>query len=151
MKRQETVARLFKKQTDAKSAQQYEVFELVQVFAEVNIPLEKLDHPSLKTYLQTKVPNLGFLPSSRHLRADYLDKVFANHNQNLKELLRSADGITVVADEASDSQGRFVLHILLIPWLQQNESLQPYLDEVKFLKSTNATTVSQSILTYLAL
>ena len=59
--------------------------------------------------------------------------------------------ITVVADEASESQERFALYILLILQMQQNEPLQPYLAEVKFLESTNATTVSQSKFTCPAL
>ena len=76
--RQETVAGLFKKQTNAKSAQHHKVFELVQVFAcRSKYSIGKAGSSVIESlgYLQTKLPNLGLLPSSRHLRGDYLDKV----------------------------------------------------------------------------
>lgn len=150
-KRQATVAGMFSRHTLARDERNVSVYELVEAFTAANIPLEKLDHPSLRKYLQSNVTNLGLLPASQHLRTDYQTKVFSNHKQQLKELLSAAPSVAVVTDEANDSQDRSCLHILFIPGIKTPQaSLTAYLAEVVYLKQVNGVTVSQAILTCLA-
>ena len=52
VKRQMTVTSLFDRHTAARDARNVAVFDLVEVWTEANIPLEKLDHPRLHSYLQ---------------------------------------------------------------------------------------------------
>jgi hypothetical protein len=146
-KKQATVAGMFSRQTEARDARNVAVFELVEAFTEANIPLEKLDHPSLHAYLQTHVKNLGQLPASQHLRTDYQQKVFSNHKQELKAFLSAAPSVAIVTDEASDSQDRFGLHILFIPEIDAATecSTFAYLADIIYLDKVNAVTVSQAV------
>lgn len=87
--------------------------ELVKAFNNVNIPHNKLDHPTLREYLQTNIKNIGQLPNSANLRRDYLLKVF-DFNQEKQMRVKMADSVVLVTDEASYVQDRFVLHVVFI-------------------------------------
>jgi len=148
-KKQATVAGMFSRHTEARDARNIAVFDLAEAFTAANIPLEKLDHPSLHSYLQNHIPNLGLLPVSQHLRTDYQQKVFENHKEQLKAVLSAASSVAIVTDEASDAQDRFGLHILFIPEVDTTSELSPaaYLADIVYLEKVNAVTVSQAVLT----
>ena len=135
-----------------RDARNFAVFDLVDAFTAANIPLEKLDHPSLHSYLQNHISNLGLLPVSQHLRTDYQQKVFKNHKKQLKAVLSAASSVAIVTDEASDTQDRFGLHILFIPEVDTTSELSPaaYLADIVYLEKVNAVTVSQTVLTCVA-
>ena len=98
------------------------------------------------------VSNLGLLPASQHLHTDYQQKVFSAQTERLKEVLTSAQSVAIVADEASDSQDRFGLHILFIPGMDGSSECGPaaYLADIVYLEKVNALTVSQSVLACVA-
>ena len=89
-------------------------FELVEAFVTANIPLNKLDNFKSNTYLKANIPNMGTLPSLQQLRMHYLPKVFEIYQTETKAKVLQASSLAVVADEASDIQDCFVLHILFI-------------------------------------
>jgi len=73
--------------------------------------------------------------------------VFDHHRQELKELLAAAPSVTIVTDEASDSQDRFGLHILYIPQMSNDSGdLTAYLGDIVYLDQVNGQTVSQAII-----
>lgn len=143
---------MFSRQTEARDARSVATFELVEAFPEANVPLEKLDHPSLHSYLHNHNPNLGVLPASQHLHTDYQQKVFSNHKEQLKALLSIAPSVAIVTDEASDVQDGFGLHILFIPEVDAMSEFSPAacLADVIYLEKVNAVTVKQAVLTCVA-
>lgn len=118
------------------NSRKVEVFELISTFAVANISLEKLDHPALKTYLQSKVSKLGTIFSSQHLRSDYLDKIFVLHRQELTDIYKNVPSLTVICDEVSDSQGRFGLQILFVPQVNKSGAKKLFLAYLIFLDTT---------------
>ena len=147
-KKQTTITGAFKAVSESRNARNHAQFELVEAFTAANIPLNKLDHPKLKEYLQTNVKNLGALPCVSHLRRDYLPKVFDVNHDELKARVEAATSVVVVTDEASDSQDRFVLHILFILPVTSSDETQMKAVTVDLvnLENVNATTVSQAII-----
>lgn len=147
-KRQATISGAFKRATEARDSRNVAHFELVEAFTVANIPLYKLDHPKLHEYLQKNVSNLGSLPQSNQLRDHYQPKVFDVLEDELKDKVASATSIVVVTDEASDSQDRFVLHVLFV--LPVSNASQNQMDvltmDLVYLDKVNATTVSQAVL-----
>lgn len=150
-KKQATISGVFRRMTDARDSRNVVHFELVEAFTAANIPLNKLDHPKLNAYLKTNIANMGSLPSSQQLRCHYLPKVFDIHKQELLAKIATATSLSVVTDEASDSQDRFVLHILFI--LPVSDADQIHMDVITaalvYLDKVNATTVSQAIINVL--
>ena len=147
-KKQATITGSFQKVTDSRDARNIAHFELVEAFTAANIPLNKLDHPKLKEYLQTNVKNVGTLPSSSQLRNHYLPKVFDVNHDEFKARVAAASSIVVVTDEASDSQDRFVLHVLFVlPVTSSDETqMEAVTVDLVYLEHVNATTVSQTII-----
>ncbi|KAL1373681.1 hypothetical protein pipiens_018518 [Culex pipiens pipiens] len=117
-------------------------------FASANIPLYKLDHPKLRDYLSRNVKNLGVLPQSTTLRSQVLPKVFDVAQQELRERVAAASSIVIAADEASDQQDRFILHIVFILPVTsgQQDKMEAVTADLVFLDKVNATTVSRAII-----
>lgn len=127
-------------------------FELVEAFCAANVPLHKLDHPKLREYLQSSVKNLGQLPNSSHLRKEYLPKVFDQNQKELEARVKTSTSIAIITDEASDSQDRFVLHVIFVlpVTTSEQEKMEAVTADIIYLEHVNATTVSQSIIKTLA-
>ena len=105
---------------------------------------KKLDHPKLREYLQTNVKNLGQLLISAILRTDYLPKVFDLNLERLKTRIEGAKSVVVVTDEASDSQDRFVLHVIFVLPVTSSdqEKMEAVTADIIYLDHVNATTVN---------
>jgi hypothetical protein len=178
LKRQCTIVSAFNRQTEARDSRNVGLFELVEAFTLSNIPLNKLDHPKLHEYLQVRervnfrsiqktfvtseffldlqanIKNMGLLPTATVLRHDYLPKVQEVLQEELRAKVSSATSISIVTDEASDSQDRYVLHILFIPQILSTSStsfletstLEVLCVDLVYLEVVNATTVSQAIM-----
>ena len=147
-KKQATISGVFKKLTEACELRNTAHFELVEVFTAANVPLNKIDHLKLNTYLKANISNLGSLPFSQQLRSHYLPKVFEMHKQDLLAKIAAADSLSIVTDEASDSQDCFVLHVLFI--LPITTADQTHMEAVTaafiYLERVNAIIVSQAII-----
>ena len=147
-KKQATISGVFKKLTEACELRNTAHFELVEVFTAANVPLNKIDHLKLNTYLKANISNLGSLPFSQQLRSHYLPKVFEMHKQDLLAKIATADSLSIVTDEASDSQDCFVLHVLFI--LPITTADQTHMEAVTaafiYLERVNAIIVNQAII-----
>uniref|UniRef100_H3BB73 HAT C-terminal dimerisation domain-containing protein n=1 Tax=Latimeria chalumnae TaxID=7897 RepID=H3BB73_LATCH len=92
--------------------------------------------------------NVGIIPSSSHLRQFYLPRVFENHVTKIKEKLKTCNGISIVTDETTDAEDRFVLNILgVLSELECERKLKlnVLLLDCAVLESVNFKTVSQAI------
>ncbi|EDS25714.1 p20-CGGBP [Culex quinquefasciatus] len=94
------------------------------------------------------VKNLGVLPQSTTLRSQVLPKVFDVAQQELRERVAAASSIVIAADEASDQQDRFILHIVFILPVTsgQQDKMEAVTADLVFLDKVNATTVSRAII-----
>jgi hypothetical protein len=151
-KQQATIVGSFQRITESRDSRNLAHFELVEAFVASNIPLNKLDHPKLREYLQANVKNLGALPTSSLLRSQYLPQVFEVNHQELKERVAAAPSVVVVTDEASDAQDRFVLHVLFVlPVTSATDvQMEAVTVDLVYLDEVNNTTVSQTIIQTLA-
>lgn len=114
--------------------------DLLKAFAEADIPIWKLNHPSLKglmeKYMKRAVPSRSTLENK-----------FAALYQEVTSDIRQYIGdnkVYFVLDETTDSEGRYVLNILV--GSLNGEYSPPALLSTIFLEATNATTVSQAFL-----
>uniref|UniRef100_H3A8A2 HAT C-terminal dimerisation domain-containing protein n=1 Tax=Latimeria chalumnae TaxID=7897 RepID=H3A8A2_LATCH len=145
VKKNKTIASLFKKTTESSETRHLATVELVDAFASANIPLEKLDHPKLREFIQRNVQNAGSLPSANKLRQDYLPKIFATHFEDIKSLLNSCESFAIISDESTDEQDSYVLHVLFAEDVQTGK-LTTILADCVYLDAVNYTTVSQAII-----
>ncbi|XP_067875707.1 uncharacterized protein [Heterodontus francisci] len=149
--KKQTVSSLFKKSTESSENRQLLTMELVDAFASANIPLEKLDHPKLRVFIQRNVQNGGCLPSANKLRQDYLPKVFATHCEEMKSQINACESFAIVCNESTNEQNNYVLHVLFDFMSDKAEDVQSgklttVLANCVYLEAVNSTTVSQAIL-----
>ncbi|XP_067868695.1 uncharacterized protein [Heterodontus francisci] len=150
-KNQATLSSLFKKSTESSENCQLVSLELVDAFASANIPLEKLDHPKLRVFIQRNVQNGGCLPSANKLQKDYLPKVFGTYCEEMKTQINACESFAIICDESSDEQDNYVLHVLFDFMSGKAEDVQSgklttVLADCIHLEAVNYTTVSQAII-----
>ena len=111
-----------------------------------NIPLSKSDHPILRNFLNTRVRNGGAIPGRCQLQTTYLPDVYKGERELLKKNL-AGKKISIIFDEMSDDEGRFVLNVLFAPLEINNLGrITSYLADTLFLQKTNHATVSQAVI-----
>ncbi|XP_003737220.1 uncharacterized protein LOC100900147 [Galendromus occidentalis] len=150
-KLQETVSNMFEKQTDQRMQRRVELMSLVKEFCGANIPLNVIDRPALKSYLEANLSGIGSIPTSRNLRQNYLPKIFELHLKELKTLLRNASSIALVCDETTDPEDRYIFNLLAVDCSESSPSqpghkLRALLLNSVVLDSTNHKTVSETVL-----
>ena len=102
--------------------------DLSETLLKANIPLEKLDHPAIRDFIERRVPGAGSIPSARNVRQWYLPKI---NTEELNLIMEEADGVIVTVDETSDNvTERSVLNLIFTP--------------------VNVNTVEQSTVSYIA-
>lgn len=85
------------------------VKDLVKIFAEANIPLEKVNvlQPFLKKYCREG----GAIPQADALRRNYLPGIYQQHIEDLKEYFQTK-AVSIIVDETTDSRARSVVNVL---------------------------------------
>uniref|UniRef100_H3AE97 DUF659 domain-containing protein n=1 Tax=Latimeria chalumnae TaxID=7897 RepID=H3AE97_LATCH len=122
--------------------------KLTEAFCAANVPLKTLDNVNLKEYLECNLKNVGIIPSSSHLWQFYLPRVFKNHVTEMKEKLKTCNGISIVTDETTDAEDRYVLNklgVLSELKCERELKLNVLLLDCVVLDSVNFKTVSQAI------
>uniref|UniRef100_H3AWL3 HAT C-terminal dimerisation domain-containing protein n=1 Tax=Latimeria chalumnae TaxID=7897 RepID=H3AWL3_LATCH len=145
---EKTVSELFEVKTDEQLQRRMELFKLTEAFCAANVPLKTLDNINLMEYLECNLKNVGIIPSSSHLRQFYLPRVFENHVTEIKEKLKTCNGISIVTNETTDTEDRYVLNILgVLSELECERELKlnVLLLDCVVLESVNFKTVSQTI------
>lgn len=83
----------------------------------------------------------------------YLTEVTVKHIQSTKSALAKYDSISVVADEATDAQDKYILHIFICTWQLERPSYAPFPNRAcsaqggKFF-STVSQAVAKAIVNY---
>lgn len=106
-----------------------------------NIPLNKLNHPNFKTFLEKYCKKE--IPDESSIRKSTLDKVYLETISKIKTQLEN-NFIYFVVDETTDVCGRYIAN-LLVGVLSEKTPSKPYLIAVKELEKTNNVTISRFI------
>lgn len=143
-KRQSTIIGGFEVQKRVKMEKETFVEDTVKMCLKANIPMHKLDHPAVRSYLKKYVPGSGNLPSGDTLRRKYVPLCGIAEKEETKEKLKNQP-VVVVADETSDKQGRCVFAVLFKTVNAEPEQ-SCFLASVYFLDAANGSTCSQAIM-----
>ncbi|XP_064483592.1 uncharacterized protein LOC135396511 [Ornithodoros turicata] len=108
-----------------------------------NIPIEKTDHPKVRTFLQKRVTNGGSVPLAKNLR-NRLPELFAKHQSALKGMFSGAT-VSVVIDETTDNRAKSVVNALFVKASSTGDSLQPVLVDVTFTNEVNAAVIGRIV------
>lgn len=112
--------------------------DLAQTFIEANIPLKKLNHPSLKSFMEKYIKRI--IPNESTLRKDFVEPLYNKTIEKIKTTVGN-NAVYFILDETTDSLNRYVLNILVGPL--NGYSTKTMLLCTKFLTKTNHSTVSQ--------
>ncbi|XP_070506833.1 uncharacterized protein [Chironomus tepperi] len=143
-KRQSSIVNAFEQQKRAKLENDNFVHDVVKTFLDANIPLEKLDHPSVRQFFSKYIAGSGCLPMATNLRTKVVPNIGQEQKNEIKAHLRNKS-VVVVADETSDRLGRCVFAVLLRT-IEADRTQNCYLASVNFLDTANSTTCSQAII-----
>lgn len=113
--------------------------DLCKMMLEANIPLNKVAHPSVVTFIEKHTKHSA--PNQSTLRKNYVSHL---HEGMLKELQSKADGkqIWVTLDETTDVEQRMVANFVFGILGDENERGKSYLLNVAQLEKTNANTIA---------
>ena len=137
--RLQTVHSVLKCRTDAESSRKELATDLSEALVAANIPVEKLDHPAIRRFLEKRVPGAGAIPTANRIRQWYLPTLQKAHDAELYKILSQADGIILTVDESSDNvTERSVLNLVMTPIVADKASTkvvsylgdQIYLDKI---------------------
>ena len=87
------------------------VLDFTQMMVAADIPLEKTS--KLKPFLVKYCKQGGTLPQNKTLRTDYVPKLYTEHVEQLKKLLKD-EPVAIVADETTDVRDHSILNVLAI-------------------------------------
>ena len=128
--RLQTLKTVVNARTDAEYSRKEVAIDLAEALLCANIPLEKLDHPAIRRFIDNRIEGAGSIPQSSSVRRWYLPTIQKAHEDELQHILDTSDGIMLIVDETSDNvTERSVLNILLTP--------------------VNATTTTEKVVSYL--
>lgn len=114
---------------------------LVEAWAEADIPLEKLD--KFRGFLNTYCKEGGCIPAANTLRRSYLPKVFETHLESLRHIF-SEKPVAIIIDETMDVKGRSTVNTLF------SYRGITKLVSVDFLQTVNYSTIGGLVLRLLA-
>ena len=109
---------------------------ITKTFMESNIPLSKLNHPSVKQFIKEFTEFECIDESSA--RKSYVDRVYSAKLEKLQQVVRDKY-LYLILDETPDCRNRMVLNIM-VGVLEHDEELlkPPYLLSTVFLKACNS-------------
>ncbi|KAG2457022.1 CGBP1 protein, partial [Polypterus senegalus] len=119
-KRQSTITGCNEQSTAAKDTL---VMELVEAFMAANIPLEKVDNPTMRSFMQKNPKGGGGIPQANTLRELYVTRIFNQQQANIIAKL-AGQKVVVIANETTDVVGRYAVNVLIQPLLNQMNAQQ---------------------------
>lgn len=113
--------------------------DLCSAMLSANIPLNKLNNESFKSFLVKYTGNI--IPAVTTLRKGYVDEIY---NETLIKIRNAVidKKIWVSIDETTDSLGRFVAHVI-IGTLETDKPGQTFLLNSEVLPKTNNSTIAK--------
>ncbi|KAJ8883566.1 hypothetical protein PR048_015410 [Dryococelus australis] len=118
------------------------------MFLGANIPLEKADDDSVRSWLQKYAPGAGDIPTAGVLREIYLPKIGEASCDQVKRAVENQK-VVLLANETTDKKGRFIF-IILICILTSASGDRLFVGGVTELDNANGTECSCAILSVLA-
>jgi len=114
-------------------------YKIVKAFLESDIPLYKLNHPSLKSFLEEYMKRS--LPEASTARKNYVQRI---HEEIVLQIMSriSLNSVFFILDETTDECKRYVLNVLI--GSLNGEYSKPMLLTTKFLEQTNHSAVPQA-------
>ena len=117
--------------------------DLMHAFASADIPVHKLEHPSIRELFTKYFTVNSDLPSTSFVR-NQLSVLSGELFEKIKGRLKNKK-VGVLADESSDTELRYFFQIMFVE-LDVFSECKPYLVDTVFLTEANFQTVSQAIL-----
>ena len=121
--------------------------DLCEVFIACDIPLFKLNNPTLRNFLQ-KYTN-EHVPDESTLRETYVSQCYKRVISNIQNTLRN-QFVWISVDETTDCEGRYIANFIVGALCKENPTT-PYLLNVAVLEVTNNTTITQFVIDSLKL
>lgn len=133
----------------SKQNKQEFILDFTNMLLGANIPLEKADDDSVRTWLKKYVPGAGDIPTARVLRETYLPKIGEASCEQVKRAVENQK-VVLLADETTDKMGRciFIIFVRILTTSASGERL--FVGGVKELDCANGTECSRAILSVLA-
>ncbi len=145
-KKQATIPGCNDRATAASAAQEKVVMDLVAAFMAANIPLEKLDNPTLREFVKLNVKGGGAVPKANTLRDIYVQKVYIKQHEAIVQFLTDKK-VAVIVDETTDTVGRYVVNILVQPLAGFGSAeCKAKLINTEFLPAVNNVSIAQLII-----
>ena len=116
--RLQTISSVITCRTEAELARKELAMDLSETLqlVKANIPLERLDHPAVRDFIERRIPGAGAIPLANTVRQWYLPSIQAAHRQELQEIMDESDGVVITVDESSDNvTERSVVNLVLTP------------------------------------
>jgi hypothetical protein len=113
--------------------------DLCRMFVESGIPLAKVSHPAVRSFLEKHTKQ--DVPDESTLRKTYLPKVYNEHILRIREAIGDSP-VWVQVDETTDSVGRYVGNVL-VGAMDSAKPTNAFLLHCEELDRTNSTTIAQ--------
>ncbi|KAK3918165.1 CGG triplet repeat-binding protein 1 [Frankliniella fusca] len=145
-RRQVGITECLSKAQKAKDDREAFIKSTVHAFVKANIPLHKLDHPSIRQWFKDYCPGGGDLPNSKWLRQHYLPLIKKDYDEEIKKGLQNKK-IAILCDETTNRKGEAAF-IVLFQILPDDENTDPNLivAGVKILNNCNGDETSKALL-----
>ena len=146
-KRQATITGCQERMTEASAAKEKLVLNLVEAFMSANIPLEKLDNPKMREFVNTSIKGGGGVPLANTLREKYVPKLYTTQREEMTSKLQGKK-VAVIVDETTDTMGRYVVNVLMQPLdtFDGVANCRALLVNTEFLNAVNNSTMAQVVI-----
>lgn len=113
--------------------------DICQAFISANIPLFKLQNPSLRAFLEKYTKR--HIPDESTLRKNYVKKCYSETMNNIRSSIGDHN-IWISIDETTDCEGRYVANVI-VGTLEIDRPSQTFLLHSEALEKTNHSTIAQ--------
>ncbi|XP_063234984.1 uncharacterized protein LOC134537934 [Bacillus rossius redtenbacheri] len=117
--------------------------DTVRAFVKANIPLQKLNHPAIREWLNEYVKGSGDLPQAHTLRTTYLQSLKMEEEEKVKLAVKDQQ-VVVLCDETTNRRGECVFVVLFKVLLASGDS-KLLVAGVKVLSNANSTECSRAV------
>lgn len=133
--KQSTVTASFSKSSH--DAREEFVLDFIKMCTQADIPLHKVS--KMKPFVQKHCKQGGSLPQEATIRQVYIPRLFEQHVNNLKEMLKGKT-LSIVVDETTDIRDKSILNVIALL-----EGKPVLLNSVS-MEKCNHSTVSQAVI-----
>ncbi|XP_003738430.1 uncharacterized protein LOC100897181 [Galendromus occidentalis] len=113
--------------------------DLCGAFLAADIPLHKLENPTLRNFLEASTSRI--IPNESTLRKFYVHEIYQRKMQTIRESIGQSS-IWISIGETVDFMGRSIAHVV-IGALNKEAAGRPYLLNCEIVERTNAHTVAR--------